>query len=103
MSVSHSRPKAKAAVITGSKIGMAIHSALPTDMGLLWSAWSCEDPDYANEWDGDNPCEEVWYSFKGSGVGFGTLIWMADRADPERKRFSEDTAKIVASAEESRN
>ena len=82
------------------KIGMAIHSALPTDMGLhLWASWSCEDPDYASEWEDSNPCEEVWYSFKGNGVGLGTLIWLADREDPQRKRFSEDTAKIVASAE----
>ena len=50
--------------------------------------------------DGENPCEETWYSFKGSGVGLGTLIWMADRADPERHRFSEDTKKIVRDAEE---
>jgi RecA-family ATPase len=84
------------------KVGMAIHSALPNDLGLvLWSAWSAEDPDFADEWaDGENPCEETWYSFKGSGVGLGTLIWMADRADPERHRFSEDTKKIVKAAEE---
>ena len=82
------------------KIGMAIHSALPTDMGLhLWASWSCEDPDYASEWEDSNPCEEVWYSFKGNGVGLGSLIWLADREDPERKRFSEDTKKIVQSAE----
>ena len=84
------------------KVGMAIHSALPNDLGLvLWSAWSAEDPDFADEWaDNENPCEETWYSFKGSGVGLGTLIWMADRADPERHRFSEDTKKIVKDAEE---
>ena len=82
------------------KIGMAIHSALPTDMGLhLWASWSCEDPDYASEWVDGNPCEEVWYSFKGNGVGLGTLIWLADREDPHRKRFSEDTKRIVQSAE----
>jgi hypothetical protein len=29
------------------KVGMAIHSELPTDLGLtLWSAWSAEDPEY---------------------------------------------------------
>ena len=71
------------------KVGMAIHSALPNNLGLvLWSAWSAEDPDFADEWaDGDNPCEEVFYSFKGSGVGLGTLIWMADRSDPEVTDF----------------
>ena len=84
------------------KVGMAIHSALPNDLGLvLWSAWSAEDPDFADEWaDGDNPCEEVFYSFKGSGVGLGTLIWMADRSDPERHRFSDDIKKIVKDADE---
>ena len=39
---------------------MAINSALPNDMGLaLWSGWSAQDPDYANEWnesdDNHNP------------------------------------------------
>ena len=84
------------------KVGMAIHSALPNDHGLvLWSAWSAEDADFASEWaNNENPCEDPWYSFKGSGVGLGTLIWMADRADPERHRFSEDTKKIVKAAEE---
>ena len=84
------------------KVGMAIHSALPNDLGLvIWSAWSAEDPDFADEWaDGDNPCKEVFYSFKGSGVGLGTLIWMADRSDPERHRFSDDIKKIVKDADE---
>ena len=82
------------------KIGMAIHSALPTEMGLhLWSSWSCDDPDYAKEWKDSNPCKEIWYSFKGSGIGLGTLIWLADREDKDRKRFSDDTKKIVQSAE----
>ena len=87
------------------QVGMAINSALPTDMGLaLWSSWSAEDPDYANEWndadDHHNPCTDPWYSFKGSGVGLGTLIWMADQEDPKRTRFPEDIAKIVKTAEE---
>jgi len=87
------------------QIGMAINSALPNDMGLaLWSSWSAQDPDYSNEWnnadDHHNPCTEPWYSFKGTGVGLGTLIWLADREDPKRKRFPEDIAKIVKAAEE---
>ena len=87
------------------QIGMAINSALPNDMGLaLWSSWSAQDPDYSNEWneadDHHNPCTEPWYSFKGSGVGLGTLIWLADREDPKRTRFPEDIAKIVKAAEE---
>ena len=87
------------------QVGMAINSALPNDMGLaLWSSWSAQDPDYSNEWneadDHHNPCTEPWYSFKGSGVGLGTLIWLADREDPKRTRFPEDIAKIVKAAEE---
>ena len=79
---------------------MAIHSALPTDMGLhLWASWSCDDPDYAAEWEDSNPCEEVWYSFSGNGVGLGTLIWLADRRIQTVNDFSEDTKKIVQSAE----
>ena len=82
------------------KIGMAINSALPTEAGMmLWSAWSSEDPDYASEWEDGNPCEETWYSFKSGGVGLGTLIWLADREDPERHRFSETVAQIVKDAE----
>ena len=87
------------------QVGMAINSALPNDMGLaLWSSWSAQDPDYSIEWneadDHHNPCTEPWYSFKGSGVGLGTLIWLADREDPKRTRFPEDIAKIVKAAEE---
>ena len=38
------------------RIGMAINSALPNEMGfMLWSAWSAEDPDYASEWEDDQP------------------------------------------------
>ena len=30
------------------KVGMAIHSELPTDLGLeLWSIWSAEDPEFS--------------------------------------------------------
>ena len=86
------------------QIGMAIHSALPTDMGLnLWSHWSSQDADYADEWencdDNETPCTTAWYSFKGSGVGLGTLIWLADREDPDRHRFQPDIAEIVKKAE----
>ena len=83
------------------KIGMAINSALPTEAGLmLWSSWSSDDPDFASEWQDSNPCEDAWYSFKGGSIGIGTLIWLADREDPERHRFSDDSKKIVTSAED---
>ena len=83
------------------RIGMAINSALPNEMGfMLWSAWSAEDSDYASEWENDNPCADVWNTFKGNGVGIGTLIHLADREDPKRLRFSDSLAKVVKSAEE---
>jgi len=83
------------------RIGMAINSALPNEMGfMLWSAWSAEDPDYAGEWENDNPCADVWNTFKGNGVGIGTLIHLADREDPKRLRFSDSLAKVVKAAQE---
>ena len=86
------------------KVGMAIHSVLPTELGLaLWSHWSSQDPDYADEWeeagDRDTPCIKAWYSFKAGGIGLGTLIWLADQEDPTRTRFTEATKKVVEAAE----
>jgi len=83
------------------RVGMAVNSALPNEMGfMLWSAWSAEDPDYAAEWEDSNPCADTWNTFKGNGVGIGTLIHLADREDPKRLRFSDSLAKVVKSAEE---
>ena len=83
------------------KVGMAIHSELPTDLGLtLWSAWSAEDPEYSDDWSkGTNPCEEVWKSFKRGSVSLGTLFWMADQQMPGRLWLSEDLRKVVADVE----
>ncbi len=82
---------------------MAINSALPTEAGMmLWSSWSSDDPDFEDEWKDGNPCEHIWHSFKGNGVGLGTLIRLADLQDPKRHRFSEDIAKVVSSAEENK-
>jgi hypothetical protein len=83
------------------KVGMAIHSELPTDLGLtLWSAWSAEDPEYNDEWSkGSNPCEDVWKSFKRGSVSLGTLFWMADQQMPGRLWLSEDLRKVVADVE----
>ena len=86
------------------RVGMAIHSTLPNEMGLaLWSHWSSLDPDFAEEWedadDNHTPCTIAWYSFKQSGIGLGTLIWLADREDPERHRFSKENAEIIRAAE----
>ena len=82
------------------KVGMAIHSELPGDLGLtLWSAWSSEDPEYADEWVSANPCEEVWKSFKKGPVSLGTLFWMADQQMPGRLWLAEDLRKVVTEAE----
>ena len=33
------------------KVGMAIHSVLPNDLGLtLWASWSAKDVEFADEW-----------------------------------------------------
>lgn len=82
------------------KVGMAIHSELPTDLGLtLWAAWSADDPEYSEEWASSNPCEEVWKSFKKGPVTLGSLFWMADQQMPGRLWLSEDLRKVVADAE----
>ena len=84
------------------KVGMAIHSELPNDLGLmLWSAWSADDPEYAEEW-GDsnhNPCEEVWKSFRKGPVSLGTLFWMADEQMPGRMWLSPGLRKVVMAVE----
>ena len=82
------------------KVGMAIHSELPTDLGLtLWSAWSAEDPEFSDEWSGGNPCKEVWNSFKKGAVTLGTLFWMADQQRTGRTWLPEDLRKVVADVE----
>jgi len=82
------------------KVGMAIHSELPNDLGLtLWAAWSAEDPEFAEAWAGSNPCEEVWKSFRKGPVSLGTLFWMADQQMPARLWLSEDLRKVVAEVE----
>lgn len=82
------------------KVGMAIHSELPTDLGLtLWSAWSAEDPEFSQDWSSGNPCEEVWKSFRKGPVSLGSLFWMADQQMPARLWLSEDLRKVVADVE----
>lgn len=82
------------------KVGMAIHSELPTDLGMtLWSAWSAEDPEFCDDWADGNPCEEVWKSFKKGSVTLGTLFWLADQQLPGRLWLGEDLRKVVAELE----
>jgi len=83
------------------KVGMAIHSELPTDLGLtLWSAWSAEDPEFSQDWSQGNPCEQVWQSFRKGPVSLGSLFWMADQQMPARLWLSEDLRKVVADVEQ---
>jgi len=83
------------------KVGMAIHSELPTDLGLtLWSAWSAEDPEFSQDWSEGNPCEQVWESFRKGPVSLGSLFWMADQQMPARLWLSEDLRKVVADVEQ---
>ncbi len=85
------------------KVGMAIHSELPTDLGLtLWSAWSAEDPEFSQDWADGNPCEEVWKSFRKGPVSLGSLFWLADQQMPGRMWLSEDLRKVVSEAEQDR-
>ena len=82
------------------RVGMAIHSQLPSDRGLeIWSDWSKDDPEYADEWERGNPCEQAWKSFRPGKIGLGSLIWLADKTDPDRNRFQEPSKQIVAEAE----
>ena len=82
------------------KVGMAIHSELPTDLGLaLWSAWSADDPEFADDWTDGNPCEDAWKSFKRGWVSLGTLFWLADQQLPGRLWLSEDLRRVVTDAE----
>jgi hypothetical protein len=82
------------------KVGMAIHSELPTDLGLaLWSAWSADDPEFADDWTDGNPCEDAWKSFKKGSVSLGTLFWLADQQLPGRLWLSEDLRKVVTDIE----
>jgi hypothetical protein len=82
------------------KVGMAIHSELPTDLGLtLWSAWSAEDPEFSQDWVDGNPCEEVWKSFRKGAVSLGSLFWLADQQMPGRLWLAEDLRKVVEEVE----
>ncbi len=85
------------------KVGMAIHSELPGDLGLtLWSAWSAEDPEFSDDWVDGNPCEDAWKSFKRGSVSLGTLFWLADQQLPGRLWLSEDLRKVVTEVEQDR-
>jgi len=75
------------------QIGAMLQSDLPGDEGLnLWREWSLQDSEYEDDWaDGKDPCQSRWDAgFKQGGLGFGSLIRLADHYDPERARFTRD-------------
>jgi hypothetical protein len=65
----------------------------------LWSAWSADDPEFADDWVDGNPCEDAWKSFKKGSVTLGTLFWLADQQLPGHLWLGEDLRKIVNEAE----
>ena len=87
------------------RVGMAIHQRLQGPEGLgLWVEWSKRDPDYAEEWATGRALsyiERQWATFRTDGgrkgaVTPGTLFWLAEQHDPERKRFPEVEREAMA-------
>jgi len=81
------------------QIGAMLQSDLPGDEGLnLWREWSLQDSEYEDDWaDGKDPCLSRWENgFKSQGgLGFGSLIRLADHYDPERQRFTRDNCGAI--------
>lgn len=57
------------------RVGMAIQSALGDDGKELWFRWSAQSEKFR-----PRDAEAVWRSFRGSGIGLGTLFKMARQA-----------------------
>ena len=77
---------------------MAIHSALANDHGLVTCGPLGPVKILITPPNGlitRTRAKKSGTPSKAMESGLGTLIWMADREDPERHRFSEDTKKIV--------
>ena len=80
-------------------VGMAIHHRLPDEVGqALWREWSKRDADYEAEWESgaaEAYLQRQWATFRrdggrgGRAVTPGTLFWLAEQNDPERRRFPE--------------
>ena len=87
------------------RVGAMLHSELPGEDGLeLWRTWSKRDPEYSDVWANDeDPCAARWANFKDKGIkglGFGSLVKLADELDPERARFRKDGVdKIIEEIE----
>ena len=85
-------------------IGAMVHSADLGDDGLdLWRTWSQKDDDFADLWTpgAKDHCAERWEAgFKSGGLGMGSLVTLADQADPKRERFLKNgLAQHVAECE----
>jgi hypothetical protein len=74
-----------------AQIGMMVNAHVPEDEGLeAWSAWSRSDEFYADEWSHSDPCAARWAAGFNGGrnrLDIGSLIFTADKYDPERKRI----------------
>ena len=80
------------------RIGAMLHSELPGEEGLnLWRQWSLKDEEYADDWsDGKDPCLDRWNAgFSGGGLGFGSLVNLADHHDPARARLKQGGLDVV--------
>jgi hypothetical protein len=81
------------------QIGAMLQSDLSGEEGLnLWREWSLQDSEYEDDWaNGKDPCKDRWENgFKSQGgLGFGSLIRLADHYDPERARFTRDGCGAV--------
>lgn len=85
-------------------IGAMIHSADLGEEGLeLWRKWSKKDDDFADLWTvgAKDHCADRWEAgFKSGGLGMGSLVILADQADPKRERFLKNgLAQHVAECE----
>jgi hypothetical protein len=72
---------------------MGIHAAELEDGLEIWEEWSKQDDTYAAKWKTDpNMCSDKWRSFNaGGGITIGTLVFQADRYDPNRNRCHRST------------
>ena len=83
----------------GGALVLPSHSELPGEDGLeLWREWSKLDSEYSNDWEHGDPCADRWDNFdSGKGIGFGSLVKLADEFDPERARFRRDGCEQLIS------
>nr|BAR22905.1 bifunctional DNA primase/polymerase [uncultured Mediterranean phage uvMED]BAR22925.1 bifunctional DNA primase/polymerase [uncultured Mediterranean phage uvMED]BAR39146.1 bifunctional DNA primase/polymerase [uncultured Mediterranean phage uvMED] len=85
------------------RIGAMLHSEMPDEDGLnIWRQWSQKDEEYSDDWKNGDPCADRWEAgFKADGgLGFGSLMHLANHYDPEKARFQgNNLASVVAEIE----